>query len=85
MYTVAIRKNDTGEVRQHQEKRDWDDGNHFLWRRHEGNYGCDCNRELFWLRAGGVEDPDSCCSVDRFDIMQIELPDGTKMDGSEFN
>lgn len=39
----------------------WDDSgvtgsSSYLWS--DGNYGCDCNRALFFARAAGEEDPD---------------------------
>lgn len=34
----------------------WDgEFSEYIWR--EGNYACDCNRSLFFQRAGGTEDP----------------------------
>lgn len=53
MLQVILRNNDTKELRLY-EHEDFDamDGrefNDYIWR--EGNYGCDCNRELFWERA----------------------------------
>lgn len=37
----------------------------FMWS--EGNYSCDCNRELFFARWRGEEEPaEHCCSEDRF-------------------
>lgn len=35
----------------------------------EGNYACDCNRALFFARAGGEPDPeDRCCGNTRFRV-----------------
>lgn len=91
MYTVAIRKNETGEVRKYQRESEWSDHTHFWWRRDGGNLGCDCNRELEWLRAGQplgdetIDDVEPECGESRYDIMYIELPDGTQIDGKEFN
>lgn len=47
-------------VRVHEMDLDWDDGDvegscEYLWS--EGNFGCDCNRALFFARAVD-EDPD---------------------------
>lgn len=52
-----------------------DDYNYSLWA--YGNYSCDCNRELFFLRASGG-DPDISdvqCSDGRFTV-EIDAPDG---------
>lgn len=58
MITVKaeIRRVSDGEVRVHEEQYQDDDGEacaYYLWT--DGNYGCDCNRQLFWLRADGQE------------------------------
>lgn len=53
---VDIRRNADGVVRRFVDKNYYGD---FNWS--EGNYSCDCNRHLFFERAGGVEpyeDPD---------------------------
>lgn len=41
------------------------------YRWHEGNYSCDCNRELFFERAAGVELDvgDTKCSNGRYRIV----------------
>ena len=82
-YKVAIRKNNTDEIRFYEIKWDWyknrESGDLFWWT--EGNYSCDCNRELCWLRAGG-DDPDLYnvkCSDGRFSALYAELPDGEKI------
>lgn len=57
-YDVRITDAATGETRIAREFDDWDEVNfapHYLWS--DGNYGCDCNRYLFFERAGG-KDPD---------------------------
>lgn len=55
-YTLRIRQISTGkEVDFHDEMKPWDDDPtgysaiEFLFQ--DGNYGCDCNRELFFLEA----------------------------------
>ena len=82
-YDVAIRRNDTGEVRMCRQDVDWDDtnddGHIYYWT--EGNFGCDCNRELEFLRAGG-DDPlfDSVeCGGERFSALYALLPDGRRV------
>ena len=57
--TIFLRNNQTGEVREIQEQGSWDeDGSptEYMWT--DGNYGCDCNRLLFWLRAKNEDEPD---------------------------
>ena len=59
MYTVNIRDRTTGFVRPHEVEFDWDDNQKWLWT--EGNFGCDCNRRIFFgddrsrFRVGGPE------------------------------
>lgn len=46
----------------------------------EGNFSCDCNRELFWLRAQSADEPeDTACGVERFRISRVVLDDGTEL------
>ena len=72
---VLIEEVATGERRWH------DDGEaheatEFMWS--DGNYSCDCNRELFFVRAGnepiGVYDVD--CSDGRYRVWAILREDG---------
>lgn len=59
-YTVSITKTITGEVRQYREDREWDATDEYMWV--DGNYSCDCNRELFFARAAGEFEPeDTVC------------------------
>jgi hypothetical protein len=51
-----IRKEETGEVRQSKHNIQIDSGIHDPWHMwSEGNYSCDCNRELFFERSKNVE------------------------------
>lgn len=83
-YKVAIRKNETGEVRIRTiEGLDWhkaDGGDDMYWWT-EGNFGCDCNRELEFERAGG-NDPNlgTKCGDERYSVLYAELPDGTRIE-----
>lgn len=54
-YFVVLRHNPSGEtIRIEMDRFDAPMGAiEFLWE--EGNYGCDCNRHLFWERAHGRE------------------------------
>ena len=73
-FRVYIRDNNTREIRVYQENHDWDDSYIFQWA--EGNYSCDCNRELFFGRACGEERWGKTeCGQGRFSI-SIALPSG---------
>ncbi len=58
---------------------DWVENLPYLWS--EGNYGCDCNRELFWHRAENEAEPDDlvCGDNERFTIGAATL-DGKPFD-----
>lgn len=78
MYTVLIKDNSIGEVRQHEEPSEsWDDLQEFMWS--EGNYACDCNREIFFRRVVNESfyDCELECGDTRFSIDSIILEDGT--------
>ena len=65
---VHIRRNSDGVVRVH--SFSWDDDSDgsqsFMWS--EGNYGCDCNRALFFARAVNEDDPDHDCGDTAFSV-----------------
>lgn len=70
-YLLAlIRNNATDEVREYRaltvidEVMGWP--NDFIWA--EGNYSCDCNRELFFARAAGHEAETTECTDWRFSV-----------------
>ncbi len=70
--TVHIRDNTTGETREHRDPYDWFE---FLWS--DGNYGCDCNRGLFFGRAGpDGEGLEVDCGEERFSIVKVIDADG---------
>lgn len=69
---------------------DWGDGDGhgqiYWWT--DGNYGCDCNRALEWIRATGREPTDEeydaadCSPFDgpqRYVVDFVELPDGQRI------
>jgi hypothetical protein len=73
---INIRDNTTGEVRRIPDVQDWDVSDpdwaeDYLWT--DGNYGCDCNRGLFFARAHGdpTESRTWDCGTDRFSIRVI--------------
>lgn len=61
---------------------EWHDGSEFYWS--EGNYSCDCNRELEWREAHGLErfpenDTNFCKGDGKYTVLSIKLPDGTEV------
>lgn len=78
MYKVLLRNNETGEERWIEYRHEWDESSDYMWT--EGNYGCDCNRHLFFERAAGRE-PDideHTCGDTHYTAVCAELPDGTR-------
>lgn len=77
-YRVALRKNETGEIR-FAGPYDFE-FNLYWWT--DGNFGCDCNRYLEFERAGGHEPTDEedethgGCGDDRYTALYAELDDG---------
>ena len=83
MYTVSIKNNKTGETRKFiMQDSDWGDGSDWLWT--EGNYGCDCNRALFFARAFGEDETEAeeqeCGDGVAYSVPFAELADGTKIE-----
>lgn len=86
MYRAAIRNNETDEIRLCPINLEWNDSV-FWWT--QGNMGCDCNRSRDWYRAGGMtcevfeqlgdDNPLFKCGVNRFDVLYVELEDGTRI------
>ena len=78
-YKVAIRENETGEIRMYEDGGYWCGSSHFLWT--DGNYACDCNREIFFLRAGGEDPPTDLvtCGETRFAALYAEMEDGSRI------
>lgn len=79
-YHVAIRNNTTGEERLYRHDMAWDDDGSSMYQWTDGNYGCDCNRELFWHRAVGDEAEEFACGTEVFSALYAELPDGTRIE-----
>lgn len=65
---VTIRDRRTGVERIYRDIWPYDEeGLEFMWS--EGNYGCDCNRAIFFARAGGESPPDHVgCSDENFAV-----------------
>lgn len=79
---VEIRNNATGEVRRYYDdyfNPDPETGSRYIWT--EGNYGCDCNRSLFFARAADEEDPEDLdCEGGVFTAIRAHCDNGTVME-----
>lgn len=76
---VTIRRNRDGVVREFEETQikhhDEDAPSGFIWE--EGNYSCDCNRALFFARAGGESDDfDAECGEGAYSVNVRNPVDG---------
>lgn len=66
MNSIAmIRKNSTGEIREY-DGFIRPDEDVYIWE--EGNFACDCNRELFFFYSKNEEPEREYCSGDRFSV-----------------
>jgi hypothetical protein len=78
-YTIHIRRNSDGKIvdlpwRSYwPEHPPWGDSDEYIWS--DGNYGCDCNREIFWCRATGEDDTGRGCGESAYSI-RITDPQG---------
>lgn len=85
MNQVTIIRVADGVSRTYRDNSHWvpadEHGSGSIWWWTEGNGGCDCNRALFFLRAGGESDDDdeTECGHTAYRIPQIVLPDGTRI------
>jgi len=80
-YKVAIKNNETQEIRIVLMDVEWMDSSYYWW--NEGNYSCDCNRHLEFER---VKDPnydisneELKCSEGKYAVLYFEFEDGQKM------
>lgn len=76
---VHIKNNETGVVRV--SESDVDDASHQVNWWQEGNGSCDCNREIYFRRAGGEPEPDDdyveACGDTRFSVEFLTI-DGVR-------
>lgn len=76
--TFHIRDNATGHVREHRDDYEDSSAVEYLWT--DGNFGCDCNRHLFFCRAGGEEaSEDVECGTERYSLVKVETKDGADL------
>ena len=68
---VHMRNSLSGEKRVFRDPHDYaaDDFIAYLWS--DGNFGCDCNRSLFFARAVGAEEIDAPCGQTQFEVEKI--------------
>ena len=74
---IVLRENASGEVRIVRDETPYDYPENLQWCWEEGNYSCDCNRLLLFVRAGGEEEPDFealVCGEGAFTVLEI-LPE----------
>jgi hypothetical protein len=66
---ITLRRNSDGRAVFHSEEAF--DGWHYAWS--GGNYGCDCNRQLFFDRALGLAPAigDAVCGEDAYTVLLI--------------
>jgi hypothetical protein len=78
-YNVKITDTTTGETRTYFYDMDWDDASDWMWG--DGNYSCDCNRSLMFMRATGIEpelDDARECGDERYRVVCQSL-DGVEL------
>lgn len=87
-YTVRIKDNSTGEIRKCKIDLEWTESSVFWWT--DGNFGCDCNREVQFMRATDKsfdfdDDVRTVCGHTRFTAIDATLEDGSvmKIDGDK--
>lgn len=72
----------TGEAFRYTEQIDDDEGLNWQWS--DGNYGCDCNRRLFFHRAKGIDEPaEHRCGEGAFYVQITEAGNVIFDDGPE--
>ena len=74
---VLIRNNKTDEIVTYEHDGCFEDGvfQDFIWE--EGNYACDCNRELFFYRAKNIEEPEETkCGEEKYSVKIIRKSNG---------
>ena len=77
-YCVLIRRNSDGIVRTRRRDEPWENFHVYMWT--EGNFSCDCNRELEFQRAGGEEEAEEReCGHEKYTAIKAILADGTEV------
>ena len=72
---VHLLETATGRRAVYRDEYAWRETLEFQWS--EGNYGCDCNRSLFFHRALNIDEPeDPACGENAFKVEKIVDLDG---------
>jgi hypothetical protein len=77
-YAIRIRNNETKEERVSAMNFPYDEDVSMFYLT-EGNYACDCNRQLEFARSGSEPEPEGICGESRFTIIEMILEDGTRI------
>ena len=72
-YKIAIKKNETNEIKLCTIDREWDEVEFSMWT--TGNNSCDCNLLNVWNNTNCETNP---CSNDEFEPIYVELQNGKK-------
>lgn len=71
--TVTILDTETGKMATYEDKfpeGPWSKGDEYLWT--DGNFGCDCNRHIFFAQARGEGSAEERkCGDDRFQVQIV--------------
>jgi hypothetical protein len=85
MYKIAIKNNETKEIRLYICNLEWEEHSAYMWT--DGNYGCDCNRAILFEEAIGNEIDDSAidlpCGEERYTCLYAELEDESRIELDE--
>jgi hypothetical protein len=72
---ITIRRNNDGATCVYSDNYAWDNKWHLVFQWTDGNYGCDCNRAIFFENAGGtVNEGEDECGTGVFSI-RVEWDD----------
>jgi hypothetical protein len=77
-YSVKIKNNITNEERDVHMDFDWHEASLYWWT--EGNFGCDCNRHLTFVRARNEPESDVSCGNSLYTVIHAKLDDGKLID-----
>jgi hypothetical protein len=70
MLTVILERVSDGQRANHAYEGPWSDTEDFMWS--DGNFGCDCNRQIFFERALGLEPSvDPACGDSAYRVVSV--------------
>lgn len=76
----TLRRKSDGKVVEYRDEWTLDNLDGVVYQWTDGNYGCDCNRTLFFARASGEDEPDmdslECGDDERFELLKIVTANG---------